>query len=356
MGIMNHTGDTPMIEMENVCIRAGRFSITGLSLCIQEKEFFLLLGPTGSGKTLTLEAIAGLVPTEKGSIRVRGKEVSRLPPEKRGIGIVYQDYALFPHMNVRENIDFGIRYIRENRKEAEKRIDRLMEEAGIAHLEKRSIHRLSGGEKQRTALVRALAVNPSVLLMDEPLSALDPEFRDDLQKMIKKLHMETGITCMMVTHDFSEALYLGDHAAVIHNGEIAQKGRVFEVFKQPVSPFVARFVGFKNVFPAKMNRKKAMAGGHVFPLSGSAPEHATHIAVRAEDIHIHPENTDTGYDFSCPGRIETILDRGHYAEVMVQAKDIVFTVFVPKKEMIFLFENQTKKVDIHIRATDIHPV
>ena len=231
-----------MIEIKNITIQFPNFALINVCLTINNGDFFILLGPTGSGKTLMIESIAGIVPVNDGRIFINGQDVTNKPPEKRNVGIVYQDYALFPHMTVMENVRYGLSYQKKQNAD-DKRIKDLMEKTGIFKLKDRSVKHLSGGEKQRVALVRALAVKPSILLLDEPLSSLDPCFRDDIQKLLKMLHQNTKTTFLMVTHDFAEALYLGDQAAVLNCGRIEQCGPVNDIFKYPKNAFVEYFIG-----------------------------------------------------------------------------------------------------------------
>jgi len=243
-----------MIDIGNLSIRLPEFSIQNVSLSIESGDFFVLLGPTGAGKSLVLEAIAGLVPIAEGAIRLHGIEITHLPPEKRDLSIVYQDGALFPHLTVEANIAFGLRYKKKEVPEPCSQVQHLMERLGITHLKHRKPATLSGGEKQRTALARALAVKPKILLLDEPLSALDPATRSDITELLSELHKEENMTCLMVTHDFTEARSLGNAMAVINNGRIEQSGPTHTLFHHPETLFVARFLGvtkkLKSVPPA----------------------------------------------------------------------------------------------------------
>ena len=241
-----------MIVIQDLDMDMGGFALKGINLHVHRGEFFILLGPTGAGKTLLLEAVAGMIPLTGGRIVVGGNDVTRLPPEKRGIGIVYQDYALFPHLSVIQNIRFGLRYRKMDRAATDKWVKTLLKRLGIERLAKRSVKNLSGGERQRTALARALAVKPAVLLLDEPLSALDPNFREEIRALLRQIHNEFNMTLMMVTHDFSDALYLGNRLAVLNNGKIEQTGAVSEVFQNPSTPFVARFLMGAR-YPANQN-------------------------------------------------------------------------------------------------------
>jgi molybdate/tungstate transport system ATP-binding protein len=203
-----------MIEIKDLFIKFPGFVLRDINLSIGDGEFFMLLGPTGAGKTLVLEAIAGIVPITGGQIVVKGRDITRLPPEHRGTSIVYQDYALFPHLSVLKNITYGLRYHKNDPKISEKRVTWLMEQLGLQSLAQRSIHNLSGGEKQRVALARALAVNPSVLLLDEPLSALDPNFREDIRELLKKLHQEVETTFLMWPNSWELRMFFMHHLKI----------------------------------------------------------------------------------------------------------------------------------------------
>lgn len=231
-----------MIKIDNLSIHLPDFAVRDVSLSVAPGEFFILLGPTGAGKSLILEALAGLAPITQGTLHLNGTEITHLPPEKRHLAIVYQDGALFPHLTVKENIAFGLRYQNKKADNARQTVHDLMDRLGITRLKTRKPPTLSGGEKQRTALARALAVKPDVLLLDEPLSALDPATRSEISTLLKTLHRDEAMTCLMVTHDFDEARYLGQSMAVIRDGRIEQSGPVQTLFHHPETPFVARFL------------------------------------------------------------------------------------------------------------------
>ena len=231
-----------MIQIENLSICLPGFTVANLSLSIKSGDFFILAGPTGAGKSLVLEALAGLIPITNGSLHLQGEEITQRPPEKRDLTIVYQNGALFPHLTVEANIAFGLRYMKKKVGNPQAHVQTLMDRLGITHLRHRKPTSLSGGEKQRTALARALAVRPKILLLDEPLSALDPVTRSDIAGLLKELHQEMGMTCLMVTHDLSEARYLGNAMAVIRKGRIEQSGSLHDLFHNPANPFVAQFL------------------------------------------------------------------------------------------------------------------
>ena len=343
-----------MITVKDLRIRLANFSLDNIQLDIPAGEFFVLMGPTGAGKTVLLEAIAGLIPATSGEIFIEGKEVTELPPEKRGIGIVYQDQALFPHLTVRKNISYGLRYHRTRGENAGEKIEDLVSLLNLSHLLDRFPENLSGGEKQRVALARALAVRPKILLLDEPLSALDPNFREEVRKALKALHQSTGTTFMMVTHDFTDALSLADRAAVINNGRIEQTGRVYDIFQKPVSTFVADFVGMKNIFKARFNGTRTTFDGLEIKLEKPSGNGQAHIAIRPEDIRISktafPENTDNVFK----GTIISIFDQGFTYEVHVQIQNTVFKSLLTKKDLFQQAISQGRAVFIAFDPTAVH--
>jgi len=342
-----------MIKIKNLTIKFSNFSLRNININIQKGEFFIFMGPTGSGKTMILEAIAGIIPISSGTIHINGNDATKLPPEKRGVGIVYQDYALFPHMNVIENIKYGLKYKSKDSYD-EKNLHYLMEQTGILHLAKRSILNLSGGEKQRIALVRALAVEPSVLLLDEPLSALDPCFRDDIQKLIKKLHNESRATFLMVTHDFAEALFLGEQAAILNNGKLEQKGSVRELFHHPKTPFVANFMGMKNIFEAKFQGKMAILQDLKLQLDNPVQSNCKYIAFRGEDIQLQIHLTGNECANQIKGKIVEIIDKGPYCELLVLSNSFQLNLYLTKSDFFANNYELGKTVFLVIPSKAIH--
>ncbi len=234
-----------MIRLDGVGVRVGRFAVEDVTLEVPTGGYGLVIGPTGAGKTTLLEAIAGHVPLAAGRVTLRDRDVTAAPPEARGVGFVYQQYQLFPHFTVGENIGYGLR-----RRPADERAARVRDVArllGVDGLLDRPVRGLSGGEQQRTALARALAPRPPILLLDEPFAAVDPATRRGLRRELRELHEREGVTTLQVTHDFEDAMRLGDVVAVLANGRIAQAGRPEEVFQRPNSRFVAEFIGTGNV-------------------------------------------------------------------------------------------------------------
>ncbi len=343
-----------MIEIEKLRIELPNFTLQDVSLYVQKNEFFIFLGPTGAGKTLLLEAIAGMLPVTGGCIKVNGKDITRLPPGRRGIGIMYQDYALFPHLTVHENINFGLRYQKTKNKKSAQWVEWLMEHLGIQHLAQRSINNLSGGEKQRTALARALAVRPALLLLDEPLSALDPCFREEIRNILKRLHRESGITFIMVTHDFSEALSLGTRTAILNNGAIEQIGAVSEVFRRPATPFVAEFVGMKNIFPSAFRDTTAIVDKIEIKLGSPTGAGKHYIAIRPEDIMIRNKKFSGNGMNIFQGRISSVSDHGPYCEVYAMIGKTALSAFLSKGDLIAMDLVEKKDIYIAIRSSAIH--
>ena len=345
-----------MIRIERLNIRLPGFSIEGFDLHVEEGEFFVLLGPTGAGKTLVLESIAGLTDIHGGTIVIHGRDATRLPPEKRGVGVMYQDCALFPHLNVRQNITYGLRYIKKAVRTDRPELDRLLDQLGISHLMDRTVHKLSGGEKQRVALARALAAGPSVLLLDEPLSALDPAFREDIRNVIKSLHRNLGLTFLMVTHDFTEALFLANRAAVIADGRLRQIGSVQDIFRNPADSFVARFVGMKNVFAAAFDRNRARVGGMTLELNGrtGGEKPPTHVGIRPEDILIGPARESTGDVNTYIGRVSQLSAHGLYYEATVRVDDTVLSVVTPGNNLLDMDLIEGAAVSVQLLPSKIH--
>jgi molybdate/tungstate transport system ATP-binding protein len=342
-----------MIEIDQLSVSLPGFSLENIRLTVREGEFFALIGPTGAGKTLILESIAGMVPISAGRILIGRRDITHLPPEKRGVGIVYQDQALFPHLSVRENIAFGLRYHRRSYlQSAEARIG-LVERLGLARIQDRSIEHLSGGEKQRVALARALAVDPAILLLDEPLSSLDPNFKEEIRQLLKELHRETGISVLMVTHDFSEAHFLAQRVAVINSGRIEQAGTVADVFQRPATPFVAGFVGMKNIFPAVFSDGTARVGKMSFRMAGSN-RGGTHVAIRPEHVKLLKTQPAPETANVMQGTVRGISNQGVYSDIRVDAGDLEFRCILNTSQVLNMNLDRGSGVYLAIHPGVIH--
>lgn len=303
-----------MIRVVDLTLRLGGFVMDAVSLHVAAGEFFALMGPTGSGKTMILESIAGLVAPQGGTIHIAGRDASGLPPERRKVSLVYQDHALFPHLTVLENVTFGQRYHGIDAADGHREALALLDRLGLSHVAGRVPRNLSGGEKQRVALARALACRPDVILLDEPLSSLDPQFRDDLRAVLKELHAQMNLTVLMVTHDFVDALTLASRAAVLRLGRLEQVGSTHEIFRQPRTAFVAAFVGMKNIFEVTRPGWCDLGGNIAFAVPGVTDGQA---ALRPEDVFVA-----RGVDFPdawirLPGKISAVRHEGFswFAEV-----------------------------------------
>ncbi len=343
-----------MIKTENLKVNLPGFDLHNINLSIEEGEFFVLMGPTGAGKTVLLEAMAGLIPVESGRIIIEGKDVTKLPPEKRGISIVYQDHALFPHLTVMENIRYGLHFHRIDEKEADKRLNRLLHELDLAHLEKRLPENLSGGELQRVALARALMVNPSVLLLDEPFSALDARFREGIRSGLKKLHQSSGVTFLMVTHDFADALSLAGRAAVMNDGMIEQTSSMDDIFQRPDSKFVADFVGMKNLFSVKFDGTRAAIDDLKIELGRTPVNSHGYIAIRPEDIVLSKEAFSSSMRNSFRGTVSGVFDRGFYYEIQVRVGETIFKSLITKRSLFELGIQEGIDAFISFKSTAIH--
>ncbi len=238
-----------MLGVEALSLRVGTFALKEVSFEVKKGSYCVILGHTGSGKTLLLESIAGLHRIE-GSVTLEGRDITSLPPEERRIGLVYQDFMLFPHMNVMQNIRFAKPYIGEREKSRD--VDELLSLLQISPLADRDVQNLSGGEKQRVALARALYARPKVLLLDEPLSAVDPAMRDSIMALLKEIARRYDMTVVHVTHNFREAAFLAEEIIVLLDGSIVQSGSTDEVLTRPKTEKVSRFLGFKNILDAKV--------------------------------------------------------------------------------------------------------
>ena len=343
-----------MIRLENIHIEFPGFYLKDINLSIEKGEFFALIGPTGAGKTVLLEALAGLTPIKQGRIVIGGTEVTNLPPEKRGIGIVYQDYALFPHLTVIDNINYGLHFHKIDITESQHRLNWLLDQFNLRSLVKRFPTNLSGGELQRVAMARALMVNPSVLLLDEPLSALDPNFRAEIQAELKKLQQETDVTFLMVTHDFNEVLSLANRAAVMNKGIIEQIGDVKEIFGRPNSPFVANFVGMKNLFEATFNGTQAILQNLRVEIGRTVDFPSSYVAIRPEEIVISPDKISSSMRNSYQGKITRINNHNFYYEVIVDVNDVLFTGLITKGSIVELKLEEGKPVYVSFKASAVH--
>ena len=301
----------------------GSFTaLRGVDLSIARGEFVCFLGPSGCGKTTLLRLIAGLEPLTAGRIELAGRDITALPPAQRDYGIVFQSYALFPNLNVADNVAYGLVNRRVGKARAHARVTELLALVGLPGCEAKYPAQLSGGQQQRIALARALATSPGLLLLDEPLSALDAIVRVKLRQEIRALQRQLGVTTVMVTHDQEEAFAVADRIVVMNKGAIEQVGSPLAIYREPASLFVADFVGRINVLPAVLHEAGVKVGEQVFAcepalLNGHAPGAALRVYLRPEDVLARPISSGDANIFEA--QVESIEFMGPYCLVRVNA-------------------------------------
>ena len=307
-----------IIELKNVykTFKDGFSAVSDFSLTVKRGEFVTFLGPSGCGKTTTLRMIAGFDLPSSGEILLNGKSITELPPNKRPINTVFQRYALFPHMNIYENIAFGLKQKKIDSATIEKKVKKALELVDLEGFEGRSVSTLSGGQQQRVAIARAVVNEPEILLLDEPLGALDLKMRKEMQLELKAMHKELGITFIYVTHDQEEALTMSDKIVVMSEGKIQQIGTPEDIYNEPKNAFVADFIGDSNIFNGIMTDKlKARFCGGTFDCVDDV-EIGTHITavVRPEDVNITTPEKGT-----ITGRVTSIIFKGIHYEITVES-------------------------------------
>ena len=285
------------VQMEGLTRKYGQVvALDGLDLTVQAGELVALLGPSGCGKTTTLRLLAGLEDADAGQITVGGADVTRLPASKRDMGMVFQAYSLFPHMTARQNVAFGLRLRRVSAAERDRRALEMLDLVGLTAQADRYPHQLSGGQQQRIALARALAIEPQVLLLDEPLSALDAKVRAQLRDQIRRIQLEVGITTLFVTHDQEEALAIADRVGVMQDGRLEQLAPPTEVYSRPATAFVAEFVGLTNRLAGTVSGSTVTVRGRDLPLvDASTPPGPATALVRPEAVTLASDSSgDSG--------------------------------------------------------------
>ena len=305
----------------------GFVALDDVSLDIGRNEFVTLLGPSGCGKTTLLRCIGGFAQPTSGEILYKGENIIPLPPYKRAINTVFQRYALFPHLNVAQNVAFGPDLRGEDKKKTAEEVSRMLKMVGLAGYEKRKIAQLSGGQQQRVAIARALINKPDVLLLDEPLAALDLKLRREMQGELKRIQRESGITFIFVTHDQEEALTMSDRIAVMQSGRIQQLGTPEDIYNEPQTAFVADFIGESNIMTATMVRDKAVRFlGHTFACvdAGFGENADVDVVLRPEDVKLKYEN-ELSTDVPV-GVVEALLFKGVHYEMKVRVGASVLLV------------------------------
>lgn len=320
------------VTLNNIVKRFGEFTaVHPTSLEIPEGDFVTLLGPSGCGKTTNLRMIAGLLDPSEGEILIGGRRVNDVPIHKRNLGIVFQNYALFPHKTVAENVAFGLKYRNIPKGDIAGKVQAALDLVQLPDVGDRHPKALSGGQQQRIALARAIVIEPEVLLLDEPLSALDANLREDMRVELKRIQHQIGVTTVFVTHDQSEALAMSDKIVVMSAGRVEQVGTPSEVYNTPASEFVANFLGASNILAGQCEEKDAYGAVLEAPLFGKVHvpmEKAAQIkrgpaklVLRAEKLTLYGENADTSGLVTAPARVETVDYQGQTVRYFVRVGD-----------------------------------
>ena len=308
-----------MLIIDSVSKDLGEFRLKDVSLSVEDSEYFIILGPTGAGKTILLETIAGIYGPDSGRIILNDRDITSVPAKDRNIGMVYQDYMLFPHLTVEENIGFGLKSRRADPDFIRGKVQESAELLNISHLLHRHPGTLSGGEQQRTAIARALVMEPDALLLDEPLSALDVKTRESLRGELARIHDATGTTIIHITHNFEEVFDLADRVAVMHRGGVVQVGTPEEIFRRPNSDFVADFVGMENLFRGEGSPGGTVTVGGIRIRVENGMSGPVSLAVRPEDILISRMALPQNGKNVLPGCIRTVRRAGGVVRIGVDA-------------------------------------
>ncbi len=344
-----------MLELRNVSKRWPGFALRGIDLTVEDGEYFVLLGPSGAGKSLLLEVVAGFHAPDAGAVLLGGVDVTALPPEARQVGFVHQDSMLFPHMSAARNIAYGLRVRGDS--DAEKTVAELAAMLHIGHALDRAPHELSGGERQRVAIARALAVRPRLLLMDEPLGALDMPIQVRLRAELKRVHRETGVTVLHVTHNQDEARELGRRIGVMRGGRLVQAGGAAEGFEQPSDMFVAEFTGCRNIYEgmARSDGDETSFSTDGLTLhSTSRIEGPALAAVRSEHIIVSTGPVQTSARNQIEGTVESVERQGHVHAVTARFGTVAMTSLLTGHSVEALGIEPGRRVYFSFKANSLH--
>lgn len=354
-----------MIAVEALSARLGEFTLADVSFTVPAGAYGIVIGPAGAGKTTLLEAIAGLVPVGNGLVRLGGVDVTRVPPERRGVGIVYQHAFLFPHLTVQQNVAYGA-----DPSHAREMIERF----GLHAVADRDVRVLSGGERQLVALARTLARGPDVLLLDEPYSALDPQSRATVRREVRSIHDEQRCTVLHVTHDFAEAGLVGDVAILLDRGRVLQAGEPAELFRRPATPYVAGFLGAENIYAGTARPIRASTPDWAAASEGQFAEHPlafdtggltlyalgdvtpgkAHAVLRAEDVMLSAQPLPSSVRNQFRGRVVEIVPAGALTRVTVDVGGTPIISAVTTRSVQELGLEIGREVVAAVKATAIH--
>jgi molybdopterin-binding protein len=357
-----------MIHVNGLGVRVGGFSLQEVSFAVPERGYGVVIGPAGSGKTTLLEAIAGIIPSRTGGIRLGSRDVTHMPPDERDVGLVYQHGYLFPHLDVLQNLRYGAR--------DEATVDELVARLQLEPYRNRNVDSLSGGERQLVSLARALARRPSILLLDEPFSALDPRRRGRTRREVRAIHREWGFTALQVTHDFTEAGLLGDVAILLDTGRVLQFGPPERVFREPASPYIAEFLGAENVFagtarvlaeaapdwlegePADLSHGnhaiEFTTGPLTFYTVGSAADGPCYAVVRSEEVVLSTEPQVTSARNLFRGRVAELGALGAFARVTVDIDGTPLVAAVTTRSVQEMGLREGSEVIATFKAMAVH--
>ncbi|MGE0088354.1 MAG: ABC transporter ATP-binding protein [Bacteroidales bacterium] len=332
-----------MLKLKDISIKLGDFKLKNIDLELEKEDYYVLLGKSGVGKTVLLEIIAGLINPESGQVFLNDIDITHEKIQKRKVGIVFQDYSIFPHLSVKQNIAYPLKGKNLNIQQAEKLINEFAELTNISHLLNRSTKKLSGGELQRVALARTLITKPDCLLLDEPLASLDIQLKGDLRNLLRKIN-QNGTTILHVTHDYEEAIALSNKVAVMHEGEIIQKGLTKEVFQKPTNEFVANFTGIKNFFYAEftpINTAKINDNVEIH-ISNHEQLKTGKIIIRGEEIIVSENCLQSSATNNFKGKILQIIPYFSNYELIVDIGIELSVVISEESFSKFNFKNHSE--------------
>ncbi len=336
-----------LIQLLNIVMKFDDdIILNSINLDIRDSEFLTLLGPSGCGKTTTLRIIGGFQKPTSGDVFFEGKRINDVPSNKRKVNTVFQKYALFTHMNIYENIAFGLRIAKLPEAEIRQRVTDALALVNLSGFEKRSVNSLSGGQQQRIAIARAIVNRPQVLLLDEPLGALDLKLRKEMQIELKKIQQQVGITFVYVTHDQEEALTMSDTIVVMNNGSIQQIGTPLDIYNEPKNAFVADFIGQSNIIDGRMNQDHLVTfAGHSFQCldAGFARDEAVDVVVRPEDLRLCAPD-----DAPIRGVVESVVFKGVFYEAMVRSDTFLWQVQTTSRLTV------GQSIGMSLQPDDIH--